>query len=65
MADRRSMTNLELARQALDALEELDRRGNIGLSSACQDVAFFHADVWGLKCKMEALALADEMADYE
>jgi len=66
MADQRSMTNLELATQALDALEELEYRGNRQLAKARQDVAFFHNDVLFLKSKASALAaMDDEMADYE
>lgn len=57
----RSVSNLELARVALNALEELERRGNTELESARQTVFYFHTDVLGLKCRMDALLLADEM----
>lgn len=65
MADLR--TNLELATVALNALEELERRGNTGLvEQARRLVSFFHNDLLFLKSKATALAAEEEeMADYE
>ena len=52
-------------RIALDALEELERRGNRGLEGARLAVSYFHADVLGIRCRMEALDLGDRMRAAE
>ena len=59
----RGKTNLELARTALDALEELDRRGNHSLDVARQAVFYFYEDVLGLTAQMEALAYVDDLRE--
>ena len=61
-------TNLDLARTALNCLEELVRRGNERLDKARQDVAFFYSDVLSLqsrKSALEANELDAEQLDYE
>ncbi len=55
MADWRTMTNLELVNVAYDALDELDRRGDIGLRRGCLDVPYLVGDISLLKRKVEAV----------
>ena len=53
MAELQNMTNLALVERVLDALDELDRRGDIGLRGcASLDVSHLQADVYRLKSKM-------------
>jgi len=66
-------TNLDLARTALNCLEELVRRGNERLDKARQDVAFFYSDVLSLQSRKSALEAREKeleefdslCADYE
>ena len=54
------MTNLDLARTALNALGELAHRGNGTLEQARCDVLNFHLDVQALLAKRDVLAAAQK-----
>lgn len=51
----KSMFNEELARVALDCLEELEHRGNRQLGDARRAVASFHNDILVLEAKAATL----------
>ena len=55
------VTNEELLKQALDALTELERRGNAQLERARQDVEFLYEHYLGLK----SLAISLERASAD
>ena len=54
--------NIELAKMALDSLEELVRRGNEELDEARQRVAIFYADILCLQSMISAIGHG---LDYE
>jgi hypothetical protein len=54
-----STTNGELLKQALDALSELERRGNKQVSEARQQVEFLYEEYLGLKSLAAAIAALD------
>ena len=58
----KTATNLDLARTALNCLEELVRRGNEELDEARQRVAIFHADILCLQSMISAIGHG---LDYE
>ena len=58
----RTYKNVELATIALNALEELIRRGNEELDGARQRVAFFHSDILCLQSMASAIGHG---LDYE
>ncbi|KKM26818.1 hypothetical protein LCGC14_1580920 [marine sediment metagenome] len=58
----RAYLNIELARMALDSLEELVRRGNKELDEARQKVAFFYEDILCLQSMISAIGHG---LDYE
>ena len=60
MTNLKEKTNLELARTALNCLEELEFRGNKEIEKARQDVAFFHSDILTMKSMARALELRQE-----
>ncbi len=59
----KSLTNVVLAKTALDCLEELENRGNSNLSKARQDVLFFYEDLLMLREMAAALESTSEQEE--
>ena len=58
-----SKKNGELLKEALDALTELERRGNRQISEARQQVEFMYEDYLALKSKISALEAIEDKED--
>ena len=54
MTNLKEKTNEELARTALNCLEELEFRGNKAIKKARQDVAIFHYGILALQSMLKA-----------